>query len=32
MLTVTLQSQGALEIWPKTPADWAVGYNSGELS
>ncbi len=21
-----------LEIWPKTPADWAVGYNSGELS
>ena len=22
----------ALEIWPETPADWAVGYTPGELS
>ena len=21
-----------LEIWPKTPTDWAVGYTPGELS
>ncbi len=27
-----LLSEWGLEIWPKTPADWAVGYNPGELS
>ena len=26
------QILAALEIWPETPADWAVGYTPGELS